>query len=86
MSPRVSIGIMIAATVAVVTVFLFRIDWIYGVSGLIVMAGTGFFGASMYLSNRDNRPQTTQAATKLRAIGLVMVGLGALFAALMVMI
>jgi len=44
---------MIAATVATVAVFLFRINWIYGTSGLIVMAGTGFFAASMYLTNRD---------------------------------
>jgi len=50
------------------------------------MAGTGFFGASMYLENRDDRPSTTLAATKLRAIGIAMVGLGALFAALMVMV
>lgn len=86
MSPRVSIGIMVAATVATVAVFLFRINWIYGTSGLIVMAGTGFFAASMYLTNRDDRPQTALAASKLRAIGITMVGLGALFAALMVMI
>jgi len=86
MSPRVSVGIMIAATVATVAVFLFRINWIYGTSGLIIMAGTGFFGASMYLENRDDRPSTTLAATKLRAIGIAMVGLGALFAALMVMV
>jgi hypothetical protein len=53
----------------------------------MVVVGTGFVGASMYLSeSEDVGPRLEQSISKLRAIGLIVIGLGTLFGALMLLL
>jgi hypothetical protein len=68
--------------VLVALVRFFREDWILGVTAATVVAGTGFVGASMYLAERED-PRLSLSVSKLRAIGLIVIGLGTLFGALM---
>jgi len=83
MSPRVALSIMIGLTVVVVLYRLFQVNWVVGVTGGVVMFGTGFIWAGQHLADRDDTPQTQQSAAKIRAIGLIVIGIGALFGALM---
>jgi len=86
MNARVALAIMVGLTVVVALVRFFQQSWILGTTAAMVIAGTGFVGASMVLSDRDDRQQTLQAASKLRAIGLIVIGLGTLFGAMMLLV
>jgi len=86
MNARVAFFVMVALTAGAVLVGLFQQNWILGASAAAVMAGTGFVGASMHLRRRDNpSPRLAQSISKLRAIGLIVIGLGTLFGALMLL-
>jgi hypothetical protein len=86
MNARIALGIMVALTVAAALVRFFQRSWVLGAATTAVIAGTGFIGASLYLSDRDDRPRTAQSASKLRAIGFILIGLGTLFGGLMLFV
>jgi hypothetical protein len=86
MSARVALFIMVGLTVVLALIRFFEQNWILGTTAAMVVAGTGFVGASMALSNRDDEPETIQSASKLRAIGLIVIGLGTLFGAMMLLV
>lgn len=86
MNARIALFIMVVLTVLVALVRFFEQDWVLGVAAATVVAGTAFVGTSMYLSDRDDRPQLVQTASKLRAIGFIVIGLGTLFGALMLLV
>ncbi len=86
MDARVALFIMIGLTVVLALIRFFEQNWILGTTAAMVIAGTGFVGASIALANRDERPKTMKAASKLRAIGLIVIGLGTLFGAMMLLV
>jgi hypothetical protein len=87
MNARVALVIMVGLTVIVALVRFFEQNWILGATAAMVVVGTGFVGASMYLSESENiSPRLEQSISKLRAIGLIVIGLGTLFGALMLLL
>lgn len=86
MNARTALVIMVGLTVVVALVRFFEQNWILGATAAMVVVGTAFIAASMYLSDRDERPTTLQSASKLRAIGLIVIGIGTLFGALMLIV
>jgi predicted tellurium resistance membrane protein TerC len=87
MNARVALAIMVLMTVAVALVRFFEQNWILGTTAAMVVVGTGFVGASMYFSQEEQPdPRLAQIASKLRAIGLIVIGLGTLFGALMLLL
>jgi hypothetical protein len=87
MNARVALVIMVGLTVIVALVRFFEQNWILGATAAMVVVGTGFVGASMYFSeSEDIPPRLEQSISKLRAIGLIVIGLGTLFGALMLLL
>jgi len=87
MNARVALVIMVLLTVIVALVRFFEQNWILGATAAMVVVGTGFVGASMYFSESDEiSPRLEQSISKLRAIGLIVIGLGTLFGALMLLL
>ena len=87
MNARVALVIMVFLTVVVALVRFFEQNWVLGMAAAIVVAGTAFVGASMYFSEEEQSdPRLTQIVSKLRAIGLIVIGLGTLFGALMLLL
>lgn len=86
MNARIALFVMVVLTVLVALVRFFEQNWVLGVAAATVVAGSSFVGASMYLSDRDDRPKLVQSASKLRAIGFIVIGLGTLFGALMLLV
>lgn len=87
MNARVALVIMVLLTVIVALVRFFEQNWILGATAAMVVVGTGFVGASMYLSeSEDISPRLERSVSKLRAIGLIVIGLGTLFGALMLLL
>ncbi len=86
MNARIALFIMVVLTVLVALVRFFEQNWVLGVAAATVIAGSGFVGASMYLTDRDDRPDLVQSSFKLRAIGFIVIGLGTLFGALMLLV
>lgn len=87
MNARVALIIMVFLTVVVALVRFFEQNWILGATAAMVVAGTAFVGASMYFSKEEQtNPRLALAASKLRAIGLIVIGLGTLFGALMLLL
>ncbi|MFB6248595.1 MAG: hypothetical protein ABEL97_08505 [Salinibacter sp.] len=86
MNARVALAVMVLLTVVVALMRFFKQNWVLGATAAMVMAGTGFVGASMYFSEQGRAdPRLTQIVSKLRAIGLIVIGLGTLFGALMLL-
>lgn len=86
MNARTALFIMVGLTVLLALVRFFEQNWILGATAATVVIGTAFVGISFYLADRDDRPRTEQAATRLRAIGMIVIGIGTLFGALMLLI
>jgi hypothetical protein len=87
MNARVALVIMVGLTVIVALVRFFEQNWILGTTAAMVVVGTGFVGASMYFSESEQiSPRLEQSISKLRAIGLIVIGLGTLFGALMLLL
>lgn len=87
MNARVALAVMVFLTVVVALVRFFEQNWILGATAAMVVMGTGFVGASMYFAEEESPdPRLTQIVSKLRAIGLIVIGLGTLFGALMLLL
>jgi len=84
MNARTALFVLVLLTVIVALVRFFEQNWILGVTAATVVTGTGFVGAGMYFADAyPDNPKREQAASKVRAIGLILIGLGTLFGALM---
>jgi hypothetical protein len=87
MNARVALMIMVGLTVIVALVRFFEQNWVLGTTAAMVVVGTGFVGASMYLSEAEEvSARLEQSVSKLRAIGLIVIGLGTLFGAMMLLL
>jgi len=87
MNARVALVIMVGLTVIVALVRFFEQNWVLGTTAAMVVVGTGFVGASMYLSEAGEvSARLEQSVSKLRAIGLIVIGLGTLFGAMMLLL
>ncbi|PSQ78682.1 MAG: hypothetical protein BRD35_00635 [Bacteroidetes bacterium QH_7_62_13] len=87
MNARVALVIMVGLTVIVALVRFFEQNWVLGTTAAMVVVGTGFVGASMYLSEAEEvSARLEQSVSKLRAIGLIVIGLGTLFGAMMLLL
>jgi hypothetical protein len=87
MNARVALAVMVLLTVLVALVRFFEQNWVLGATAAMVVVGTGFVGASMYFSEEEQAdPRLLQIVSKLRAIGLIVIGLGTLFGALMLLL
>ena len=87
MNARVALVIMVGLTVIVALVRFFEQNWVLGTTAAMVVVGTGFVGASMYLSEAKGvSARLEQSVSKLRAIGLIVIGLGTLFGAMMLLL
>jgi general stress protein CsbA len=87
MNARVALAVMVFLTVVVALVRFFEQNWILGATAAMVVTGTGFVAASMYFSEQEQSdPRLLQIVSKLRAIGLIVIGLGTLFGALMLLL
>ncbi len=83
-SARTALFVLVLLTVIVALVRFFEQNWVLGVTAATVVTGTGFVGAATYFTDTyPDNPQLEQAASKVRAIGLILIGLGTLFGALM---
>ncbi len=83
MSNRTALAIAVGATVVLTLVKLFQIDWILGTAGLMVVPGTLFVFSAFYLESKTEGVQAAVQAARLRAVGYLLVGVGALFGMLM---
>jgi uncharacterized membrane protein len=84
MDSRTAIAIAVGATLLLGVIRLFLESWIYGVASLMVLPGTAFVLGSSYLTRQREGLHAEQQAARLRAIGYLLIGVGALFAILMV--
>lgn len=87
LNARTAFFVLVGITVLLALVRFFEQNWILGTTALIVIAGTAFTGGGMYLEDAyEHDPKRQQVATKVRAIGFILMGLGTLFGALMLLL
>jgi hypothetical protein len=87
LNARTALFVLVGLTVLLFLVRFFRQNWIIGTTAAIVIAGTAFAGGGMYLEDEyEGNPKGEQLATKIRAIGFILLGLGTLFGALMLLL
>lgn len=83
MNPSIPLYLVIGLSIVVGAFMAFQQNWILGTTLLMVLAGGGFVVASQRLEAREGQSQQDAlAAQRLRAIGLIVIGLGTLFGAL----
>lgn len=84
---RLAFFVLVAITVLVALMNFFEENWILGATATMVIAGTGFVGAGMYFEEQEDAPpQLELIASRLHGIGLLVIGLGTLFGALMLLL
>jgi archaellum biogenesis protein FlaJ (TadC family) len=83
MSARLAVAIAVGITLVLAVMRLFQESWILGVTSLMVLPGTAFVLGSSYVTQQREGIQAEQQATRLRAIGYLLIGVGALFGILM---
>jgi hypothetical protein len=87
MNARNALIVVVLLTVVMALVRFFQQGWVIGTTATIVVVGAGFVGASMYVVDEETKnPRLTQVAARLRAIGLIIIGLGTFFGALMLLL
>lgn len=87
LNARTALFVLVGITVILFLVRFFEQNWIMGTTAAIVIAGTAFAGGGMYIEDAyEDHPQRQQLATKIRAIGFILLGLGTLFGALMLLL
>lgn len=87
MNARNALIVAVLLTVVMALVQFFQQGVVIGTAATIVVVGAGFVGASMYVTNEEEQnPRLTQLASRLRAIGLIVIGLGTLFGAIMLLL
>ena len=87
LNARTAFFVLVGLTVLVALVRFFEQDPILGATATMVVLGTAFTGGGMYLADAyEGDPRREQLATKIRAIGFILIGLGTLFGALMLLL
>lgn len=84
---RLAFFVLVVITVFIALINFFEENWVLGATASMVVAGTGFVLAGMYFDEReDATPQLEQVASRLHGIGLLVIGIGTLFGALMLLL
>ncbi|PQJ35033.1 hypothetical protein BSZ35_10900 [Salinibacter sp. 10B] len=87
MNARNALIVLVLLTIVMALIRFFQQGWIIGTTATIVVVGAGFVGGSMYVAGEEGaNPRLAQLATRLRAIGLIVIGLGTLFGAIMLLL
>jgi hypothetical protein len=87
MNARNALIVVVLLTIAMALVRFFQQGWVIGTTATIVVVGAGFVGVSMYVNDEDTQtPRLAQVANRLRAIGLIIIGLGTFFGAIMLLL
>lgn len=87
MNARNALIVVVLLTVAMALVRFFQQGWVIGTTATIVVVGAGFVGASMYVNDEESQnPRLAQVANRLRAIGLIIIGLGTFFGTVMLLL
>jgi hypothetical protein len=87
LNARTAFFVLVGLTVVVALARFFEQNPILGTTATMVVLGTAFAGGGMYLEDAyESDPQRQQVATKVRAIGFILIGLGTLFGALMLLL
>lgn len=87
LNARTAFFVLVGLTVVVALVRFFERNPTLGITATMVVLGTVFAGGGMYLEDEyEGDPQRQQVATKVRAIGFILIGLGTLFGALMLLV
>ena len=87
LNARTAFFVLVGLTVVVALVRFFEQNPILGTTATMIVLGTAFAGGGMYLEDAyEDDPQRQQVATKVRAIGFILIGLGTLFGALMLLL
>jgi hypothetical protein len=87
LNARTAFFVLVGLTAVVALARFFEQNPILGTTATMVVLGTAFAGGGMYLEDAyEGDPQRQQVATKVRAIGFILIGLGTLFGALMLLL
>lgn len=84
---RLAFFVLVVITVFIALINFFEENWVLGATASMVVAGTGFVMAGMYFDEKEDAPpQLEQIASRLHGIGLLVIGIGTLFGALMLLL
>ena len=87
LNARTALFILVGITVLLALVRFFQQNVVLGTTAAMVVVGTAFAGGGMYLEDAyEHDPKRQQVATKVRAIGFILIGLGTHFGALMLLL
>jgi hypothetical protein len=87
LNARTALFVLVGLTVLLALVQFFQRDPVMGATATMVVLGTAFAGGGMYLEEAyEGDTRREQLATKIRAIGFILIGLGTLFGALMLLL
>lgn len=84
--PGMAFAVLIGVTLLAITIQLFTIDTMLGFAAIMVFIGSAFVYSAMELANRTLSEKALLVALRVRAIGLVLIGLGTFFGALMYLV
>lgn len=87
LNARTALFVLVGLTVLLALVQFFQQNSVLGTTATMVVLGTAFVGGGIYLEETyEHDAQRQQLATKIRAIGFILIGLGILFGALMLLL
>ncbi len=87
MNARNALIVAVLLTVAMALVRFFQQSWVIGTTATIVVVGAGFVAGSWFVADKETQSSNlAQVAARLRAIGLIIIGLGTLFGAVMLLL
>ena len=84
--PDMAFAVLIGVTMLAVTIQLFTVDTMLGFAAIMVFIGSAFVYSAMELADRTISNKALLVALRVRAIGLVLIGLGIFFGALMYLV
>lgn len=84
--PSIAFTVLIGVAMVVVTIQLFSVDTMLGFAAIIVFMGSAFVYGAIELADRTVSRSALSTALRLRAIGLVLIGIGTLFGVLMYLV
>lgn len=85
-SPGVAFAVLIAVSALLILMVLFNEDTMLGLAAVMVFIGSAFVYGAMELADRTTSNRALITALRVRAIGLVLIGLGTLFGVLMYLV
>lgn len=85
-SPDMAFALLIGVTMLAVTIQLFTVDTMLGFAAIMVFIGSAFVYSAIELAERTASSKALLVALRVRAIGLVLIGLGIFFGALMYLV